>query len=409
MEKMSIGFFILTCITVSVLTTFFAFAYVANGFPQMFVPQFSIAIIAQICLYMFRKTKSIIWPGNLMLLVIFLASWYRVQSFGGIQAPTFYTYTLIPVFSISFMPFLYAFFWTGAFVSLALVYHFLHINGLGPHFTMSETEASTLRIWGIFFANFSSLIWLYFFKKMTADYQHKLKELSQSRATLLRILSHDIANPLMVMDINLQRLATSAPHPSIDKVRRGSSMILNIIQGVREIEALLSGKKTFQKDFIAIPSIAAEMNFLFEPVLSKKSQILTIRIEPECANYSIVADRNILTHQVLANVMSNACKFSPANSTIQLNFFNKDEFIVIELVDLGIGIPEDIMENIFSFYAPTTRKGTENESGTGFGMPIARLCLQHMGGDIEISSDPRHAVGTTVRLYFQKSKAEPLP
>lgn len=400
MEKMSIGFFVMTCIVVSVLTAFFGLAYAANGFYKMLVPQWAIALVAQICLYIYRKNKSIVLAGNIMLLVIFLASWYRVQNFGGIQAPTFYTYTLIPVFSISFMPFAWALFWTCAFVGLALVYHFLHRFGMGPVFTMSDTEASTIRIWGIFFANFSSLIWLYFFKKMTADYQKKLKELSQSRATLLRILSHDIANPLMVMDINIHKLQQQYTPEIVSKISRGSNMILEIVNGVREIEALLSGKREFNKNEISIQNLAQELGFLFEAVMEKKQQTLQINIQPKCISKSLYVDRSILLHQILANILSNASKFSPRNAVIRVEIFEDNSQIVLEIIDQGIGIPPHILAGIFAFDTPTTRKGTENEMGTGFGMPIAKLCTEYMGGKMEIFSDTSEKLGTTVKLIF---------
>jgi signal transduction histidine kinase len=60
--------------------------------------------------------------------------------------------------------------------------------------------------------------------------------------------------------------------------------------------------------------------------------------------------------------------------------------ILIKVIDQGIGIPQNLLETLFSFTTRTTRIGTKGEQGTGFGMPIVKTLLEKMGGTLEVHS-----------------------
>ncbi|AGH96683.1 ATP-binding protein [Pseudobdellovibrio exovorus] len=60
--------------------------------------------------------------------------------------------------------------------------------------------------------------------------------------------------------------------------------------------------------------------------------------------------------------------------------------VVIEIRDFGIGMPKNILNNLFRMDSPTTRQGTSGEKGTGYGMPLVREYLQMMNGSIEVFS-----------------------
>lgn len=109
----------------------------------------------------------------------------------------------------------------------------------------------------------------------------------------------------------------------------------------------------------------------------------------------VQGDKTILSNVILLNLLTNAIKFSHPGDQIDVRAYVKEEKVVVEVRDYGIGIPPEILKDIFSLNAVTTRPGTFGESGTGCGMPLVKEYLQLMGGEIEVVS---------VEMEVEKSK-----
>jgi signal transduction histidine kinase len=97
-------------------------------------------------------------------------------------------------------------------------------------------------------------------------------------------------------------------------------------------------------------------------------------------------DSTIFKNVIITNIISNAIKFSEENATIDIRVTKKSGNIRVEVQDYGIGIPPEIVPNLFSFKAKTTRIGTKGESGTGYGMPLVKEFMDKMGGRILVES-----------------------
>jgi signal transduction histidine kinase len=77
----------------------------------------------------------------------------------------------------------------------------------------------------------------------------------------------------------------------------------------------------------------------------------------------------------------------------------------VEIRDYGVGIPDSIMEKIFSIDRMSTRFGTQGEKGTGFGLPLVKKFITEYGGGIDIQSKDEsshpNAHGTSVTLHLK--------
>ena len=121
---------------------------------------------------------------------------------------------------------------------------------------------------------------------------------------------------------------------------------------------------------------------------------------------SIRVDAERMT-QVMINLLGNAVKFSPSASTVRITAtqaVDHESPVELSIIDSGIGMPPDILEHLFEPGKNTTRPGTDDESGTGFGMPLVRRFVQAYGGSIEVLSRDRDLhpgeSGTEVRLQL---------
>jgi signal transduction histidine kinase len=244
-----------------------------------------------------------------------------------------------------------------------------------------------------------------------------LSQLSEENRALLGILFHDLGTPLTVLEFAVRRLQGETKvegdqirfEKNISKMLQALSLMREILNKVKSLQEVRSGKKPLNLESVDPVAVTKEVIELFEERLSEKN--LEIRVESYLQeNCSIQADRTLLKHEVLANLISNAIKFSPENRIIEVCLLHEDaNHVLIQIRDYGIGIPWDLMPRIFDFNAKTTRLGTNDEEGTGFGLPLVKTCTQLMSGSIDVESFSYEAgvsgSGTSFNLRFLTSNS----
>ena len=114
---------------------------------------------------------------------------------------------------------------------------------------------------------------------------------------------------------------------------------------------------------------------------------IELKLDEKIDDVIVEVHPSTFTNSVLSNILRNAIKFSKRNSeiNIQLEFKDRNR-VLICIEDFGVGIPGNILDNIFRFASESSRPGTEGEQGTGWGLPIAQTILKNYGGDISIES-----------------------
>ena len=101
--------------------------------------------------------------------------------------------------------------------------------------------------------------------------------------------------------------------------------------------------------------------------------------------------------QVLANLISNAVKHSPAGGTIDVHVTRTDQSIRVNITDRGDGIPEEFRRDIFEKFAQANWTATNRKGGSGLGLNISRAIIQHHGG--VLAFDTEVGIGST--FYFE--------
>jgi CheY-like chemotaxis protein len=120
--------------------------------------------------------------------------------------------------------------------------------------------------------------------------------------------------------------------------------------------------------------------------ISPIGKIRDIEIKSNIApNLWVKANRQKLL-QVILNLLSNALKYGPVSSSIELNAYRKQDHIVIEVQDSGPGIPAQLRERLFT---PFERLGAENTKieGTGLGLALSKQIMLAMHGSIDVAKD----------------------
>ncbi|MDQ8182754.1 ATP-binding protein [Pelagicoccus sp. SDUM812005] len=225
---------------------------------------------------------------------------------------------------------------------------------------------------------------------------------------LLRVLCHDLVNPIFaahsLLDLKLS-LGKPVEEPTLKSVLKCCQSALDIVTHVREEHSLVKTNKQFKSETVVLAEAFEEARSTLSERLAKKK--LTLKIDAD-ESLQVEIKRVVLVHNILNNLLTNAIKFSHEGSAIEITARKdeSEEYCHIEVRDYGIGMPPEILQNVFKDAAKTSRKGTGDEAGTGFGMPLVKRYVEKSGGAISISSTEASAAsdpseqGTTIKLTF---------
>ena len=129
--------------------------------------------------------------------------------------------------------------------------------------------------------------------------------------------------------------------------------------------------------------------------------------EKHAGRASVIADPDRL-EQVMANLLSNAAKFSPAGGLVRIAVFEGNAGPVISVADEGPGIPRDFRGRIFERFAQADSSDTRQKGGSGLGLAIVKAIVTRHGGRVWFETE--EGVGTTFFFSIPASgKGEPQP
>jgi signal transduction histidine kinase len=168
-------------------------------------------------------------------------------------------------------------------------------------------------------------------------------------------------------------------------IHSSSGFLMNLIEDLLDISQIESGKlnlKLQKTDFIdlAIKSVQ------FNNILASEKKI-TVRLVYDRKPVTCHID-NQKIEQVFNNLITNAVKFSYPKSEVIVNITNKEQSVLVEVLDHGTGIPHDKIETIFQPFNKVSSSGTAGEKSTGLGLSIVRKIIEGHGGSISVESEP---------------------
>ena len=226
---------------------------------------------------------------------------------------------------------------------------------------------------------------------------------------LLRILSHDLANLLMINygSISaLKKLLVTEDEKvikNLDRIQFASDRQKELIEKVRNFDASKDKLNAAEIKEYNLADLLNESLTVFEDQLNAKG--INVRLENfSDENSYIHVDRVLFSNNVLNNIISNAIKFSEDNSEILVIINEDDKGTTLKIRDRGIGIPEDILKNIFDGGVDISRPGLNGEAGTGFGMGLLKSTLDIFNCIVEVKSHEKESNetehGTEIIINF---------
>lgn len=212
-------------------------------------------------------------------------------------------------------------------------------------------------------------------------------ESERLRASLLTSISHDLKTPLAsvlgaasTMRDLAGALSDTEKHDLLATVIDESERLNRFIANLLDMTKLESGA--------IVPNTALhDLGEIVGSALRRASKILTAhKVELVlAADLPMLQLDAVLFEQVLFNLLDNAAKYSPADTTISIRSRRERDQVVLEIADEGAGIPPDELESVFDkFYR--VHKGDHVRPGTGLGLAISRGFVEAMGGTVSAAS-----------------------
>ncbi|MBL6932430.1 MAG: PAS-domain containing protein [Rhodospirillales bacterium] len=225
---------------------------------------------------------------------------------------------------------------------------------------------------------------------------------SLAKSEFLATMSHELRTPLTSIKGSLRLLEFSLKETISEKEKdllsigiRNSDAMLRLVNELLDYEKIISGA-------LEIETTPHEIGELTSSVIkdnlgyARLQSVNFIFKTPEIRAFAEINEHRY--EQILRNLLSNAAKFSPANSDIEIAISRLNGSVVVSVQDYGPGIPDEFKDEMFDHFTQLDSSSSRENAGTGLGLPISKALCEGMSGTIDFVTGSD--VGTTFNIRF---------
>jgi len=232
------------------------------------------------------------------------------------------------------------------------------------------------------------------------------KKIDRLKSEFVSTVSHELRTPLTsirgALGLLAGGIAGSLPPQALAMITialNNGERLGRLIDDILDIEKIESGRLDFHPCSVRLGAVvrrSLEANQGYAD--AHQIRLVLVGDVPPTA---IVADEDRVT-QVLANLISNAIKFSPPGAAVEVRVVEVDKRLRVSVTDCGPGIPDEFKPRIFQRFAQADGSDARQKGGTGLGLSIAKAIVDRMDG--RIGFEPHAPTGTT---FFFELPVEP--
>ena len=234
------------------------------------------------------------------------------------------------------------------------------------------------------------------------------EEANRAKTDFLRMMSHELRTPLTAIQGYLELLemgiygGLSEEQLSILKrIESNERHLLAIINDLLDFARVDARRVELRITALPVRDIRLAVDPLCRPQIDAKE--LTYGWRAAADQLIVRADREKV-RQIVVNLVSNACKFTPRHGAIDVDCVRLDDAIEIRVTDTGPGIPPQKLDAIFEPFVQLDNGLTRASAGTGLGLSISRELARAMGGDLAVTS--MYGQGSTFTLTLPRGDVE---
>lgn len=226
----------------------------------------------------------------------------------------------------------------------------------------------------------------------------EIKRTEKLKKEFVSIVSHELRTPLTSIRGSLGLLVSGVMGEFPDKAKKlldiannNCERLLLLINDILDIEKIEAGKMSFQmveKDLEKLLIESLENNKMY----ADKYQI-QFKFTPLNQPMYVNVDPDRLM-QVLSNLISNACKFSPVGSEVDIWLRQTSDSAQLSISNYGPEIPQEFQARIFQKFSQADSSSTRGKGGTGLGLNISKIIIEKLGGILYFNTSPERTTFT---------------
>ena len=219
--------------------------------------------------------------------------------------------------------------------------------------------------------------------------QYQVRETDRRKDEVLASLGHELRNPLAPIRTSMGVLMHVYPDEGPVKkvsevVERQVKHLTRLVDDLLDVARINSGKIELQRDYTTFAAIMGHVTELCSLPAAARNIKIDVSVPTEevvlYADYARVV-------QIVANIVSNAVKFTPVDGYISVRALVEDGTLKIYIKDTGIGLEPDAVERIFAMFEQSRPPSGQIASGLGIGLSLSRQFAEMHGGSVHVTSE----------------------
>ena len=225
------------------------------------------------------------------------------------------------------------------------------------------------------------------------------KEIDRIKSEFVSTVSHELRTPLTSIKGSLGLVESGAlkdPEKVTQMIRLAASnteRLIILVNDLLDMEKLQSGQMEFHMEKVSLDVIVANSIETNKPYAEEHK--VSFKLKETVPDAFVKGDSDRLA-QVLANLLSNAAKFSPEGETVEVSLARSEGGFCVTVSDRGPGVPDEFRNQLFDRFTQADASDTRQKGGTGLGLNIARAIVENHGGVININTE----VGAGSTFFF---------
>ena len=230
----------------------------------------------------------------------------------------------------------------------------------------------------------------------------KLRDLVDHRRDMVNTLAHELRTPVSVLRMHLELLAEDATHGRAEESRaamdRSARRIEDMIEDLMTLATVSDADNVVPLAPVDLSSVAREACDFLAPVATSSGLVL----ETDIADDLVVTGEESGLQRMVANLVSNAIKYTPAGGRVTLvvrpETVSDRDGVRLTCVDTGIGIAPSDLDHVFTPFFRSSSTDARQRPGTGLGLAITERVVKRHGGTVEVRSEL--GAGTTFTVWL---------
>jgi len=241
------------------------------------------------------------------------------------------------------------------------------------------------------------------------EQKSELEKLNEAKDKLLRVVSHDMRNPLYgiigiseLLSEEYNEMGAQEQLDMLASIQNSGQRLYQLVNDLLDAAKIEESELNVSPEEFDVQEAIHSVLEMQRP--SARLKHIDIDFENDLDHEQITLDKPKFT-QMLGNLVSNSIKFTEEGGRIHIKTSNdnmsgsnSEDYWILKIEDDGIGMDHDVLQNLFDKSKKQLRKGTAGEASTGLGMPIVKQFVDSMNGSIKVDSEPGQGTTFTMRL-----------